>query len=180
MDVDTDVVVVGGAVAGAALANALGSRGVSTLLIEKVSREVHSTRGDLLHPPTLRILDEWGVLHALHADGALPITELAVSHAQRGLIGRFCVPSVDDSPAGRTVAVPHDRIEAVLWQCAQRFACVRTERAQAAALVVDDTGRVGGVRLRNGQTRRARVVVGCDGSQSLVRRSLDIRAEPEP
>src|ERR671933_476777 len=75
--------------ASGALDAALGSRGVPTLLIEKVSREVHSTRGDLLHPPTLRLLDRWGVLAALHADGALPITELAVSHAQRGLIARF-------------------------------------------------------------------------------------------
>src|ERR687884_1919049 len=93
---DADVIVVGGAVAGAALANALGSRGVSTLIVEKVSREVHSTRGDLLHPPTLRLLDGWGVLQALHADGALPITELAVSHAQRGLIARFDVPAAGD------------------------------------------------------------------------------------
>src|SRR5918912_2841863 len=135
---DADVLVVGGAVAGGALANALGSRGVSTLVIEKVSREVHSTRGDLLHPPTLRLLDGWGVLPALHADGALPMTELAVSHARRGLIARFGVPAADDGPAGRTLAVPHDRIEAVLWQCLERFACVRTERAQVASLVLDD------------------------------------------
>ena len=85
---DADVIIVGGAVAGSALANALGSHGISTLLIEKVSREVHSTRGDLLHPPTLRILDNWGVLKALHSDGTLPITELAVSHRDRGLIAR--------------------------------------------------------------------------------------------
>ena len=177
---DADVLVVGGAVAGGALANALGSRGVSTLVIEKVSREVHSTRGDLLHPPTLRLLDGWGVLQALHADGALPITELAVSHAQRGLIARFDVPAAGEGPAGRTLAVPHDRIEAVLWQCGQQFACVRTERAQVAALVFDDDGRVGGVRLRNGETRRGRLVVGCDGAQSLVRRSLGINADQEP
>src|SRR5919202_2587539 len=137
---DADVLVVGGAVAGGALANALGSRGISTLVVEKVSREVHSTRGDLLHPPTLRLLDSWGVLQALHADGALPITDLAVTHAQRGLIARFAVPAVDAGPAGRTLAVPHDRIEAVLWQCAQRFACVHSERAQALSLVFDADG----------------------------------------
>src|ERR687885_2319515 len=89
---EADVLVVGGAVAGGALANALGSRGVATLVIEKLTREVHSTRGDLLHPPTLRLLDRWGALAALHADGAVPIVELAVSHARRGLIGRFPVP----------------------------------------------------------------------------------------
>src|SRR5262249_7958613 len=112
---DADVVVVGAAVAGAALANALGSRGVDVLLLEKASRDVHSTRGDLLHPPTLEILDSWGVLARLHADGALPITHLAVSHAQRGLIAQFPVAAAGQGPAGRTIAVPHDRIESILF-----------------------------------------------------------------
>jgi 2-polyprenyl-6-methoxyphenol hydroxylase-like FAD-dependent oxidoreductase len=108
------------------------------------------------------------------------MTELAVTHATRGLIARFPVPAAGDGPAGRTLAVPHDRIEAVLWECCQRFPSVRTERAQVASLVFDDQGRVGGVRLRSGQTRRARLVVGCDGAQSLVRRSLGIGAEQQP
>jgi 2-polyprenyl-6-methoxyphenol hydroxylase-like FAD-dependent oxidoreductase len=181
---DADVIIVGGAVAGGTLANALGSSGVQTLLIEKVSREVHSTRGDLLHPPTLRLLDGWGVLAALHADGALPIEELAVSHARRGLVARFPVPAAGPGPAGRTIAVPHDRIEAVLWQCAERWPSVRTERGQVTDLVFDG-GRVIGVTLRphaEDRTRelRARLVVGCDGSQSLVRRTLGIAAEQHP
>src|SRR5919202_1890926 len=145
---DADVLVVGGAVAGGALANALGSRGVSTLVIEKVSREVHSTRGDLLHPPTLRLLEPWGVLAALHADGALPITELAVSHARRGLIARFPIPAPGDGPAGRTIAVPHDRIEAVLFECAARWPSVTTQRCVVTGLLRDDAGRVKGVRAR--------------------------------
>jgi len=180
---DADVIIVGGAIAGGAVANAFGSRGISTLLIEKVTREVHSTRGDLLHPPTLRLLDGWGVLAALHADGAQPITELAVSHARRGLIARFPVPAADDSPSGRTLAIPHDRIEAVLWQSAERWPSVHTLRGQVSDLLVED-GRVVGVRLRphgsdREQVLRGRLVVGCDGAQSLVRRRLGIAAEPE-
>ena len=69
------------------------------LLLEKLTREVNSTRGDNLHPPTLKILDQWGVLAALHDDGALPITELGVSHAQRGLIARFPLTAASEGPA---------------------------------------------------------------------------------
>src|SRR5262245_28795387 len=98
-----DVIVVGGAVAGASTANALARHGVRVLVLEKVSREVHSTRGDLLHPPTLRLLEPWGALAALHADGVVRITELAVSDARRGLVARFPVDAVDDGPAGRTI-----------------------------------------------------------------------------
>ena len=176
---DAEVIVVGGAVAGGALANALGSRGIRTLLIEKVSESVRSTRGDLLHPPTLAILERLGVLAALHADGALPISELAVSHARRGRVAHWTVPAAGDGPAGRTIAVPHDRIEAVLYACALRWPSVRAERGRVIGLERDEDDRAAGVRLRlpgasAHAVRRARVVVGCDGAQSLVRRELGI------
>ncbi len=133
------VVVVGGAVAGSALANALGSRGIRTLLIERLDRERHGARGDLLHPPTLRILDRWGVLPSLHADGALALRELAVTHAQRGLIARYATPARGDGLAERTIAVPHDRIEAVLAAHAERKPNVRVERAIVTTLVSAST-----------------------------------------
>lgn len=184
-DQTADVIVVGGAVAGGAVANALGGRGISTLLLEKVEREVHSTRGDLLHPPTLRILDGWGVLPMLHADGALPIIALAVSHAERGSIARFPLQAVDDSPAGRTIAVPHDRIESVLFDSATRWPSVSARRCIVTGLLRDASGRVGGVTARapgSDQELRfgARLVVGCDGAKSLVRHQLGIVANPEP
>ena len=182
---DADVIVVGGAVAGAALANALGSAGVSTLLLEKVSREVNSTRGDNLHPTTLRILDQWGVLQALHEDGALPITELGVTHAQRGLIARFPLTPQGEGPAARTISVPHDRIEAVLHDCASGWPSVRAEPGTVTAVERNDGGRAVGVRFRPHDTRdeillTSRVVVGCDGSQSLVRRQMGIQIDPQP
>ena len=181
---DADVIVVGGAVAGAGLANALGSRGVRVLLIEKTRREIHSTRGDLLHPPTLSILRPWRVLDRFHEDGALPITELAVSSAAGGLVARFPIPAVDNGPAGRTLAVPHDRIESILFECASRWPTVETLRGTVTALE-HRGGRVAGVRVRAADAQgdtvlTARMVAGCDGARSLIRRSLGIGTDEEP
>ena len=181
---DADVIIVGGAIAGGALANAFGSQGVRTILIEKVSREIHSTRGDNLHPPTLRILDGWGVLEGLHAAGALPITELAVSHAKRGMIARFQIPPAADGPAGRTISLPHDEIESVLLDRARRWQSLSVLSGTVTGLVRDSVGRACGVRYRPAGSGRevrlsAPVVVGCDGSQSLVRRSAGITVQPQ-
>ncbi len=176
---DAQVIVVGGAVAGAALANALGARGVPVLLVERLERERHGARGDLLHPPTLRILDEWGVLAALHEDGAIALRELVVTHRPRGVIARYPTPVRDDGPAGRTIAVPHDRIEAVLYACAERRPSVRVMRGAVTGLLREGA-RVSGVRLRSASGERelrARLVVGCDGTRSAVRRELGIAAD---
>jgi 2-polyprenyl-6-methoxyphenol hydroxylase-like FAD-dependent oxidoreductase len=183
--VDADVIVVGGAVAGSAVANALGSHGISTLVLEKVSREVHSTRGDLLHPATLRILERWGVLEHLHADGSLPITQLAVTHNQRGLIASFALDAADNGPAGRTIAVPHDRIEAITFEHALSVSGVRAMRGTVVAPLYDDSGRVCGVSVRiRGAAQaiplHARLVVACDGAQSSLRRLVGIEAVRYP
>lgn len=180
-----DVIIVGGAVAGAALGNALGWYGVSTLVLEKVTREIHSSRGDLLHPPTLKLLEKWGVLDAMHADGTIPLTELAVTDSVRGLVGRFPVQQTGDGPADRTIAIPHDRIETVFYEKMADWPTVKVDRGTVTGLLRDENGRVNGVQYRPHDSGEeievvARIVVGADGARSIVRRSVGIEATPHP
>jgi 2-polyprenyl-6-methoxyphenol hydroxylase-like FAD-dependent oxidoreductase len=176
------VIVVGAAVAGSAVANAMGSQGIPTLVLEKGAERDNSTRGDILHPPTLKFLEAWGVLPDLHADGALPMTTIAVSSLDRGLIAAFAVSPVGEGPASRSIAVPHDRIEAVMKRAAERWPSVTSIRASVTALIREG-GRVVGVKARTAegeQEFRADLIVGCDGSQSLVRRELGIGVDRHP
>ncbi|HLH23558.1 MAG TPA: NAD(P)/FAD-dependent oxidoreductase [Chloroflexota bacterium] len=183
MPAEAQVIVVGAAVAGSAVANALGARGIPTLVVERGFERDNSTRGDFLHPPTLRFLERWSVLDALFEDGALPIYHLAVSHRTLGRLATYDILTQGEGPASRTIAVPHDRIEAVMKACAERWPSVTTVTGTVTGLLRED-GRVVGVcaRADDGAEReyRARLVVGCDGAQSLVRRELGIATARYP
>ena len=183
MALDADVILVGGAVGGLALANALGKLGVRTLVLEKGAERDNSTRGDILHPPTLRFLETWGVLEALWRDGALPMTHVAVSQRELGRLATYEVPAQGEGPAGRSIAVPHDRIEAVMKDVARRWPSVSIEHALVVDVERDESGRVAAARARVGDEERqyrASLVVGCDGMSSMVRRRLGIPTQREP
>jgi 2-polyprenyl-6-methoxyphenol hydroxylase-like FAD-dependent oxidoreductase len=172
-------IVVGSAVAGSAVANAFGALGIPTLVFEKGFDRDNSTRGDFLHPPTLRFLEPWGVLEWLYEDGALPIQHLAVSHRTLGRLATYEIAGQGEGLAGRTIAVPHDRIEAVMKATAERWPSV-TVREGTVTSLIQEHGRVVGVCARVDDAEReyrAPLVVGCDGAQSLVRRELGINAD---
>jgi 2-polyprenyl-6-methoxyphenol hydroxylase-like FAD-dependent oxidoreductase len=176
---DASAIVVGSAVAGSAVANALGALGVETLVLEKGFEKENSARGDFLHPPTLRFLDRWGVLERIFEDGALPIYHLAISHRTLGRLATYDLPAHGEGLAGRTIAVPHDRIEAVMKACAEARSSVRPVHGAVTGLLREG-GRVVGVRtLLDGVEGelRAPLVIGCDGGLSLVRRELGIEAD---
>ena len=65
-----DVAIVGGGIAGPAMAAALASTGWRVLLVERSADPIDTARGDHLQPQTCEWLQEWGVLDELFARGA--------------------------------------------------------------------------------------------------------------
>ena len=65
-----DILILGGGIAGAALACSLRNRGQSIVMVEAVDDQFDTARGDHLQPHTVEILDQWGTLPALFGAGA--------------------------------------------------------------------------------------------------------------
>jgi len=68
--VDCDLAIVGGGIAGPALAAALADHGYRIVLIERSAEPLDTARGDHLQPAACAWLERWGVLDMLFKHGA--------------------------------------------------------------------------------------------------------------
>ncbi len=171
-----DIAIVGGGVAGPALAAALAGSGRRIVLIERSADWPDTARGDHLQPVSCERLARWGLLDDFFTAGA-----------ERRLGSRYLDPDgelvlhapVDelDIPYPFYLYLDHERITQQLLAGAGRnpgFALLKPATAKLLrdgerfALEVDD-----GVRRR----LSARLIVAADGRQSSLRRAAGLAAE---
>ena len=69
-DINTEVLIIGGGVAGSAAACALSKKGYEVLLLEKSEKPQDTARGDHLQPAVCEILGNWDVLDRFFKRGA--------------------------------------------------------------------------------------------------------------
>jgi 2-polyprenyl-6-methoxyphenol hydroxylase-like FAD-dependent oxidoreductase len=175
-----DVVIVGGRLAGAALAARLGARGMSVLIVDKAefpsTPEVPSC--PVMHTGTIQLLEELGLPEADYHAAVTPIRTYVV-----GFDGHFESTFGFPMMYGRNYAYGLDRarFDHILWEHLARFPTV-TRRAgfTVSELVRDDAGRVIGIvgAPRGGDRERhlARLaVVGADGRHSPLARRAGAR-----
>ena len=70
MRIKTDVLIIGGGVAGSAMASSLTNKGYRVILLEKSEKPQDTARGDHIQPYVCEILNQWGVLDDFFAAGA--------------------------------------------------------------------------------------------------------------
>ena len=170
-----DIAIIGAGIAGTSLATALAGTGQSVALIDKRENPLDTARGDHIQPAMLAVLDSWGVLDALILAGA----ERRYGTSWFGSNGEkiLTVPVLGEKLKHPWfLFLNHEKIGSTLLRRAlesgaQYCSGVRSWRVQhdKDAWKLDYT-------LPDGSTRvlRATLLVGADGSGSLVRKRLAI------
>ncbi len=168
--------IAGGGPAGMMLGLMLARAGVDVVVLEKHVDFFRDFRGDTIHPSTLQVMDELGLLDQL----------LAIPHSEvRELSGRVGTQTVKiaqfDWVPGRCkfiALMPQWDFLNFLAQEARRYPFFRLMMESEAIDVERKDGVVNGVRVRTPQgdtVVQADLVVACDGRHSTLRERAGLR-----
>ena len=178
LDLCTDIAIVGAGPVGLMIANYLGQCGVNVTLVEKLDSLIDYPRAIGLDDESLRTFQAVGL-----ADNVLPHT--TPWHAMRFMTpkGRCFAdiqPTTDEFGWSRRNAFIQPLADRVLFEGLQRFDNVKVLFGrELEGFEQSDSGVQLTLKNAEGRSERlqAKYLIGCDGGNSLVRRSLDISFE---
>jgi 2-polyprenyl-6-methoxyphenol hydroxylase-like FAD-dependent oxidoreductase len=162
--------IAGGGPAGMMLGYLLGRAGIETVVLEKHADFLRDFRGDTVHPSTLMIMQELGLIDDFLK---LPHSEIRAFAAE---IGETRVKIADfarvATPFKFVALMPQWDFLNFLAEKARRFPALKVVMSAQVTSLVETAGRVVGVMAitPDGPLEvRATLVVGCDGRSSTVR-----------
>ena len=162
--------VAGGGPAGMMLGFLLARAGVEVLVLEKHADFLRDFRGDTIHPSTLEVLFELGILEDFLA---LPHQEVLRFSAQ---VGEVPVPFADfthlPTHCKFLAFMPQWDFLDFLAACGKRYPAFHLWMRAEAVGLIEEGGRVVGVEVVTPEGKRdvrADLVVGADGRHSTVR-----------
>jgi flavin-dependent dehydrogenase len=166
-----DVLIVGGGIAGSALAIMLGRSGLAVELFERDSFPREKPCGEGLMPAGVAALDRMGLREAV---GGVPFVGVRYHAGPLVAAGRF--PSIDGQTAVG-VGQRRWRLDEALFNAAAATAGVTARTGLSVDGPLCEGGRVVGCEV-GGRSQRAALVVAADGLHSRVRKLLGLDAPP--
>jgi 2-polyprenyl-6-methoxyphenol hydroxylase-like FAD-dependent oxidoreductase len=159
------VVIAGGGPTGLMLAGELALAGVDVAIVERrASQDLAGSRSGGLHSRTIEVFDQRG------------IADRFLSQGKVAQVAGFAMIRLDISdfptrhPYG--LALWQDRIERILAGWVDELKVPIYRGREVTGFKQDDTGVE--VAVSDGQSLRAKYLVGCDGGRSLVRKAAGI------
>ena len=168
--IDVRCCIAGGGPAGMMLGLLLARRGVDVLVLEKHADFLRDFRGDTIHPSTLEIMHELGLLDAFLS---LPHDEVQTVGGQ---IGDVSVTIADfrhlPTRCKFLALMPQWDFLNFLLAAAKRYPSFRLLTDTVATDLIEERGRIAGLSAQTGTGRiaiRTDLVVAADGRHSVLR-----------
>ena len=171
---EADVVIIGGGPAGMMAGLLFARAGINTTVLEKHGDFLRDFRGDTVHPSTMEILDQLGILQKFlnrPFDKVESITARVAGEMITVADTRFL-----KTPAPFIAMMPQWEFLDFLRGEAETYPTFTLRVNAEVTGVVEENGRVVGVRLAGGEEVKAvKLVIMADGRKSSVRQMLPIK-----
>jgi 2-polyprenyl-6-methoxyphenol hydroxylase-like FAD-dependent oxidoreductase len=172
---DLDLIVVGGGPAGMLTGLLFARAGCRVQVLEKHKDFFRDFRGDTVHPSTMEILDQLGILQRFLKR---PHSELR--GAELDLVGRrWKIGDLSHlhTPAPFIAMMPQWEFLDFLREEAKAFPGFHLRMKAPVDSFLQGSRRVVGVKLQDGKELRAQLTIAADGRDSIVRRTKMLPVE---